>query len=267
MPDWLNPIFVLKTRHYFVFLRKNCPLLLGVYLLAFYFSRQFFALNAYDSLEMHKSCEAFVYVEYGCVAFFCFVFAVIQMDLLPKRYIDEDLIHYTALTDKQVLFGYIYVGTFYSGLICICGSFVHLLILPGLEKDGWIPFAYFFSFFLISQMLCLFCASFFAGVRKRSEFIGMGFTMYVTFLVLFGSYLLHWNGPISILESFVENPRDYWNCIILYVPAVAGCAYGLIHWNLQRRTPLLLKMVRTFTVYAILAGGLYLTRYLLEHGH
>ena len=265
MPDWLNPIFVLKTRHYFVFLRKYGPLLLGVYLLAFYFSRQFFAIHANNFSETLKDWEAFVYFEYGCVASFSFVFAVLQMDLLPKRYIDEDLIHYTALTDKQVLFGYIYVGTFYSSLICVCGSLVHLLILPGLESGGWISFAYFFSFFLISQMLCLFCASFFAGVRKRSEFIGMGFVMYVTFFMLF-SYILFCDGPISVLESFVENPRDYWNCIILYVPAVAGCAYCLIHWNLRRKTPLLAKMTRTFFVYTILAGGLYLTRYLLEHG-
>ena len=265
MSDWLNPIFVLKTRHYYVFLRQNAIALLGLYLFVFYLSRQFFSLNAYDPSEMHKSCEAFVFLEYVFVGFFCAVSAVLQMDLLPKRYIDEDLIHYTALTDKQVLFGYIYVGTFYSGLICVCGTLVHLLVLPGLESGGWISFAYFFSFFLISQMLCLFCASFFAGVRKRSEFIAMGFVMYITFFLLF-SYLLFWDRPISVLRSFAENPRDYWNCIMLYVPAVAGCAYCLIHWNLQRRTPLPFKMARTFFVYAILAGGLYLTRYLLEHG-
>ena len=261
MPDWLNPIFVLKTRHYFVFLRKYGPVLLGVYLLAFYFSRQYFAIHANDSSGSYESWDTFIYLEYACVGLLGAMSAVIQMDLLPKRYMDQDLIHYTALTDKQVLFGYIYVGTLYSGLICVCGSLVHLVILPGLGKNGWISFAYFFSFFLISQMLCLFCASFFAGVRKRSEFIGMGFTMYVTVFMLFGCLLLH----LESSGSFGKTRRDIWEYFILHIPAVAGCAYGLIHWNIQRKIPLPIKIARTFIVYAILAGGLYLARHLLDY--
>ena len=241
MPDWLNPIFVLKTQLWFVLLRKYGPLLLVLYLLAFCCSCSFFpAHNVYDF-------EGLVIFEYLVVGFLCFASCTSSVGYLPKRYIEEDLIHYTTLSDKQVLFGYFYIGIFYSALATLCGMAIHLFLLPGLGIQGLVSLTHFFSFFLIAQTLNLFQASFFAGVRKQHEFILMGLAMYVTFFIIVG----------SMVYSHNSRGGTYWKSIVLYVPSVSACAYGLILWNLKRKTLLPWKMFRTGLAYAILSAILY----------
>ncbi|MCL2304561.1 MAG: hypothetical protein FWC43_04390 [Planctomycetaceae bacterium] len=239
MPDWLNPIFVLKTQRWFVLLRKFGPLGLLLYLLAFYCSWGFFSTHDVYDFDF----EGLIIVEYFVVGFLCFASCSSSVGYLPKRYIDEDLIHYTSLSDRQVLFGYFYVGCFYSGLACLCGTAIHLLFLPGLGIQGLIPLLHFFSLFLIAQTLNLLQASFFAGVRKQHEFILMGLAMYVT-LIIFGH---------SIFTSIACFDEIYWKYVPLYVPSVSLCAYGLILWNLKRKVFLPWKMFRTGLAYTILA--------------
>jgi len=239
MPDWLNPIFVLKTRRWFVSLRRYGPFLLGLYILLFYCSWNFY--STHDTSNIEKELEGVIIFEYFLVGFLCFASCISSVAYLPKRYIDEDLIHFTPLSDKQVLFGYFYIGMFYSGLACLCGAAIHLLLLPGLGIKGLIALAWFFSFFLIAQTLNLLQASFFAGVRKQHEFILMGLSMYVTLLILF------W--PMT--------PVIHWKSIILYVPSISACAYGLILWNLQRNVFLPWKMFRTGLAYTVLSAILY----------
>ena len=250
--DWLNPIFVLKTRRWFVSLRKYGPFLLGFYLLMLCCSWRFFSIH--ETYEIRYNLESFAIVEYFIVGFFCFASCTSSVAYLPKRYIDEDLIHFTPLSDKQVLFGYFYIGVFYSGLACLCGAAIHLLLLPGLGIKGLIPLTYFFSFFLIVQMLNLFQASFFAGVRKQHEFILMGLSMYVTLVMLVVGFASHWYNLDHLIESLSGDIFLYWKCIALYVPAISACAYGMILWNLKRNVFLPWKMFRTGLAYGILSA-------------
>jgi hypothetical protein len=141
---------------------------------------------------------------------------------------------------------------------------IHILLLPGWGINGLIPLAYFFSFFLISQMLNLLSASFFAGVRKQYEFICMGFSMYITVGILCISLFYNtYYDPLGFADTLLGNHFLYWQCFALYVSAISFCAYGLILWNLKPKVPLLWKMFRTVFAYTILAGGLYLIRLLI----
>jgi len=259
MPDWLNPIFVLRTRRWFTLLWRYRWFLSGGYLSFYCFWLFFFEHDIWNS-EWANALEIVIVVGYILVAVFSFGLGVMPISQLPKRYIDGDLIHYTALSDKQVLFGYIYVGAFYSGVVCLCGTLVHLLLLPALGLSGLISLGYFFSLFLISQMLSLFSASFFAGVRKQYEFILMGLAMYITCFILFGTMISPFIS--SLLHRFAFWTLTYWLTVVLCVPVVSICAYQLILWNLERKTFLLWKMFRTVFVYTILAVGLYLTWFL-----
>ncbi len=263
MSDWFNPIFVLRTQRLFASLRKYKTFLFVGYLFVLVCSWRFIQIHRLPSYEMVGPLTGFVIVEFMLVGFFSCILSVVQMDLLPKRYIDEDLIHFTALTDRQVLFGYVYVGMFYSALICLGGVLVHLLILPGLGWRGWFYLLYFFSIFLISQMLNLFCASFFAGVRKRSEFIGMGMAMYLTFFLLFGSFLSLFLSPDHVFETITENPVAYWTSVLTFAPLISFFAYVLIRLNLRRTLPLPLKMLRTIFFYSLLAAAIYTVSFLV----
>ncbi len=258
MSDRLNPIFVLRTQRLCASLRRYGTLLIVAYLFVLLCSWRYIQIHQVHPQETTGPLTGFMIVVFMLVGFFSCILSVIQMDLLPKRYIDEDLIHFTALTDRQVLFGYVYVGMFYSGLVCFCGVLVHILILPGLGWSGLFHLLYFISFFLISQMLNLFCASFFAGVRKRSEFIGMGMSMYLTFFILFGSLLSPFFSPDDFFEAMVENPVAYWTSVLTYVSLVSALAYVLILLNLRRTLPLPLKMLRAIFLYSLLAASIYI---------
>jgi len=250
MPDWLNPIFILRTQLWFTLMWQFRWFLLVGYLALLCCSWTFILTRDIWDTDL----EIYINVEFFLVAALCFGLGVLPISALPKRYMDEDLIHYTALSDKQVLFGYIYVGMFYSGLACLGGTLVHLLIFPRLGINGLIPLGYFLSFFLISQMLNLFSASFFAGVRKQYEFILMGFMMYIICFILFGSALF----PLLTSPRFIA--FLYWKTFALYVPTVSACAYGLLLLNLNRKVFLPWKMFRTVFAYAILAVILFILK-------
>jgi len=262
VPDWLNPIFVLRTQLWFSLLWHYRLLLSIVYLSLLCCFWAFFFTHGISEVDLAIFWKSAVFVEYFFVAILSCGLGVMPISQLPRRYVDDDLIHYTALSDKQVLFGYIYIGMFYSGVVCLCGMLFHLLLLPGLGIKGLIPLGYFFSFFLIAQMLNLFSASFFAGVRKQYEFLCMGFMMYVIIFILGGSFIQFGNFIIFYFNVPPASPFSYWQSVFLYVPAVSACAYGLILWNLKRKVFLPWKMFRTVCVYIILAGGLYLIHFL-----
>ena len=179
--------------------------------------------------------------------------AVFPGSEMPRRYIDEDLINYTGLSALEVLFGYVQAGMVMSGIVCVFG---YVFLLPFCFFSFWEIFQTFLVVLLVfvfSQAMNLFSISFFSGVRKRYQFVFMGFTLYIFFLV----------GLMKIVADLIEFDRFYDDVHEFFIyygfawlfSVLLGCVGGYLTFsNASPRIPLFIRWLRVVMMYTMFYG-------------
>ena len=181
-------------------------------------------------------------------------FAVFPGSEMPRRYVDEDLIHYTGLSALEVLFGYAQAGMVLSLIVCVIG---YVFLLPFCIFSFWTVFQTFLGVvlvFMFSQAINLFSMSFFSGVRKQYQFLVMGFTLYIYFAVgLVMSIVV----LVADTYNYPSNAETFWYLygIATFLCVSLGCVSGfLVYVNASPRIPLPFRWLRVVIVYAVLYG-------------
>lgn len=261
MPDHLNPIFVLRTGWLFRPLRKYAVFFVLAYVLYFIAATVILSSLQGSSQNFEDIVYGSVFVIMFFVALFGCSLSASQIDALPKKYIEGDLIHYTPLTEWQIFLGYVYTSAFYSFVFFLCGTLVYFPIAFYMPTSPLVPVGHFFSIFLISQMFSLLAASFFVRVRTLFEFILMGASMYIVLPLFFGIlvYDLFLNDTVDLFGYFYEKPFQYWAGVLFYTVPISLLALFLAR---SPKKPLIQRWFNCVFSYMLLAIVLFLIRFL-----
>lgn len=257
MPDFLNPIFVLKTHWMFAYARKYAVRFVVAYLLYFIAATAFLSsLAEARPDELAEAVQGFAFFVFVVVAILGCSYAAAQMDALPKRYIENDLIHFTAMSEWSILLGYVYTGAFYAFVTCVCGTLVYLPCVIYLGTAWAFPIGHFFTILLISQMFTHLAAAFFAGVRTQYEFIFMGSSMYVVLPCLLWMPIYNFMSLSPMFDFYFylfEKPTLYWGWAIFYTVPIALLGIHLARKNISPRTSIFRRWIRCLAGFIVLA--------------
>ena len=192
----------------------------------------------------------------------CFTGAFSRMSQL---YVEGDVIHYTAMTDKEVLWGYFQVAFFRSGVLYGIGLLMFFWTIPFqsfgevLEILVKIPLLY-----ALCCTIGLISASFHAGVRKHHERTILPIAQIFLFLVFFifgagGTALDFFTGfgPTSTFMRWVFSAYT----IIL----IAVTAYYLTMSNVKRKIDFGSRMALTLGAYLFMFFVLRLIHFVTNY--
>ena len=254
MPDNLNPIFVLHTRLTYNIFRHWWKEMIAAYLLLSMLVLCFFSPTGFPHFLI---IPLFLCLLVGGVR--CFTGAFSRMSQL---YVDGDLIHYTAMTDKEVLWGYFQVAFFRSGVLYGIGLLMFFWTIPfqdigdTLETLAKIPLLYVFCF-----TIGLVSASFHAGVRKHHERTILPIAQAFLFLVFFIF------GPSGAAFQFLTELGSTsafmrWVFSAYTIVLIAVTAYYLTMSNVKRKINFGSRMALTLGAYLFIFFVLWLISFI-----
>lgn len=176
--DRFNPIFVL---HYQPILRnvKNPVALVGLVVV---FSCLAWIEGANPSGRPHEDMQGGNLIGITSLGF---LFALVPVVKLAQRTIEQDLIHFTALTQRQIINGYLFSSALSNLLICVCGFFIFSV---SLIKTPSLILEYLFNVtcvFTGTEAVVILLTPIYAIVKKLYHLTG---AMFITFIGLFSLF-------------------------------------------------------------------------------
>ena len=251
MPDNLNPIFVLNTRLLYETFRYWWKEMIFAYILLSVFVLWFASPVGFPRFLLIPFYFCLLAGGIGC-----FTTSFARMSQL---YVDDDLIHYTAMSDKEVLWGYFQVAFFRSGVLYGIGLLMFAWTTPfqsiGETLNALLNILFLYA---VSCTFGLISASFHAGVRKHNERTILPILQIFLFFVFFilgpyGVTFLH-------IASLVPNSDVIKWLISAYttIPLMAVSAYHLTMSNVTRKQGFILRMTLNLYAYFFIFIGLWL---------
>lgn len=163
--DHYNPIFVLHYQRTFRTLRRFevlLPLLALVSAAGVLVRLGISQGYDWETLSIYLSLL-------GLCGFFCAMFPGIS---LSRRVMNQDLLHCTPMSNRQIIRGYVLNGAFSNAFLCVCGFVILACTLPG---TGLFRIALLdvILIFLGTETLAICLLPFFAIIEKPYQYIGL----------------------------------------------------------------------------------------------
>lgn len=232
--DYFNPIFVLHCQKTLRFLRKYGVVLLGVYSIL-----AFSAWMNYESPSLAYSIVRNIFLIFAVfVGFFASLGPASKM---AERTIEQDLILFTALTDQQVVNGYLLIGVFGNLLLCV-GTFMILSLFsigsPELLFQDLLSFT---CVFLATQSIAIFLFPFFTIVQKSYQLVCVQLLVFPIIFCFFSSSVL--------IFSFISTTYYGWTFSFLFIITASLFGYNAA-WRCRKwRAPFFQKVVLLIVLY------------------
>lgn len=231
--NW-NPIFYLNTRWFWKAAASWKGVLAGILILLF-------TIFLHDTARTMQDPEDICIILHIICAVLYLAGTENAMRPMIGRYIEENLMHYTGLSAKKTLQGYLYTGLFYSSLIFALQVYVLSVFFATELSSLATQLGYAFRMFALSICFLLFSASLQSGIRKDFH----KHTLAVVLVFLFVLIMIY--GRPSFLVLFFPRIGILWLYAGYFVFGL--CAYFMALANAESRDTFLHKMLWTIFMY------------------